>query len=171
MGQWVKWRVVYEDDTQIVMTVRAEKKEGDHTWFDIQQVSEEYGNLDFRMLGTPGTLDNPTGYIKEIEGSWDSGSGTAEDFKKAWLEESAAEQIMTLMAQETFSTTVQDDAPVVVPAGTFHGCYKTSASVPMESGDIDVFVWSHPEVPFSGIVLGTDEAGTYRMEVLDFGRE
>ncbi len=169
-GQWVKWRIEYQDDTTITLAARAKEKEGEYTWFDFDQRSDTYGNLDLRVLGTPGTLENPVGFIKEVEGSADTGNELADEYLSEWMLTDAAKEIMTVMAQVRFSDMANEESPVVVQAGTFHGCYKETQYVNNTDDEVEVTVWRHPDVPFSGFVLATDAAKTYRMELVDFGQ-
>ncbi|MCB9707322.1 MAG: hypothetical protein H6714_00845 [Myxococcales bacterium] len=172
-GQWIKSRIVYEDGSHDEITLRAQEKEGEYRWFDVHQVSSAYGNLDLRILGTPGTVEDPVGQIAEIEADVDTGDAFTDEFLRDYLTRNAATQIMSLMARQSFSAMEREEAPIVVPAGTFFGCYKRDESLVQDNGERAFLttVWRHPAVPFSGVVLATDAEQSYRQELVDFGTE
>lgn len=58
---------------------------------------------------------------------------------------------------------------VTVPAGTFQGAAKFTATVSFAGMSQTSTSWFHPAVPINGAVKGVSEDGKWKMELLDFG--
>ena len=144
VGQWTQYKVVDDRGEPMFLTAKIVAKEGEAFWFETV-LESDVGKLVTKELVRVGDRDDPHS-IEMLAARVRFRSGKIVEIPPSKL--ASYQSLFHVVA--SWQAQPQEDA--VVPAGTFHSCFKGKNVWKRWVVGPDSLAWSHPAVPISGLV-------------------
>jgi len=173
-GQWAAFRMLSKEKQPSFSKLSVLPGNGSELWVETES-QDYYQHSTTRVLysamprSADEGVDNMLKVVTRKEGEQEvvtdfgpqGGPGAA--FAKSFMKQHAA----NVVAPADVSSAPKED--VTVPAGTFRGCARYTATYYFGPLSKTVTGWFHPAVPINGLVKAESVEGDFSMELLDFG--
>jgi hypothetical protein len=165
IGQWIRYGADWREGGRSTVEYRIVDREDGAFWVEVTDVRRER-TRQVKMLVRPGaTVDDHQVLQLSFENR-----GEIEEIPSRLLPtyQPLLQQWLGMLFPAELAGERED---VTVPAGVFHGAFKTERELTFGQAEVTANVWLHPAVPISGMVRFEGGSGGHTLQLLGFGLE